>query len=1191
MKSIIKLYLLIFISANFQAAFAQNAGELFPMRENFKWGYIDKSGEWKIEPEYLRATNFINGVALVGVDPLSWKFIRPTGDFLFDSEISADWSLETSYGGKIPSGLETGNFFSEGLMAIRENYGKYKYINKKGETVFEIECSGANNFSGGLALVRKDGNYGYIDKSGNFVIEPQFRDAEDFSEGLAAVSILKDNEYLWGFIDKSGEFVIEPQFYDAQSFSEGLAMIGLKSAPQESGYYGPKGYINKNGEIVVEPYYYDAMPFSEGLAAVKKSGDWGYIDKTGKIIIPMDLNDAEKFSEGLAAVEIDDEEGRRNAYIDKNGNEVISGKALENSNFLFPFRNGLAMIAYGLPGSMGYFAQGSGEFRYIHDSYYGYIDKKGNLVAAQSEEEQKLIKGKIDSIRAEKERAERKEEEKKEQARQKMLDACPDTLIYGNSAHKNWLEFYVDGKFRKLYFEDVAVEKFPGRYEIIFPDFGYSEEDRKRALSKINAGLFTGMARDMLDHLSQLKIKIDPNDTFDKIEFLQKRIMQLDCFTQATDENLDRLLDGNFNFEKEKTDVKEITKNGKKFAMISFYGPNEEYFLKGNIETSQIIEKSNEPKKINPALREKIISENKYEEREVRINPAENVLRYRTPMSMSRDYEAVPLPEKGKDISVLQTSDSWAQIFKFHKLSDDEVFFDIYSVDLRMLQRDWNNAIFTYPSMKITENLSDIKLDSSNLDVQIYSGEVSKFDLKPLIYEPYDKDELPPVKAELKPLAMNNLPDNDMPEFRDFEEYRAIFNLGNDAGSIISMSKTEFKGKECYAVSVEIPEGKLAEVNLAIAKFKTVTSDEEFEIIRNMGKEILERMDQLRDDEKQAEFIEWLNGKMRKLGIEPPETNEMQMYQMSVSRAFEEKYFDDALDMIFLVGAKKIAEEDIETIEFIYDIAEKNKGFENTEEGIERDAIISIMEKLEIPVDNKKSNEELMNVVEDSLEDRYHERVMELALEMIRQKKKSGGDPQLIIDAETGRPLSNSYGFGYASYDRGVPTTVKIDYAGKSIKLTGENDRQGIDTMTLNVEADLLDMRQFNAVLPFMEIDEDFREKVVLFGLAGYTNYSFSTEEGEDMLAKADPLFAAAEIEYISKETSIAVAEPEELIKLKVSFEGDIRGLPLVNDAEYLKFDEDTGSAYAEYYVSPEFPHYIRKISLRDAEIYVETIK
>ena len=65
--------------------------------------------------------------------------------------------------------------------------GLVGYINAKGETVIAPTYWNGNDFSEGLAAVRKNGYYGFIDQKGDFVIKPEYELATGFLNGLAAV--------------------------------------------------------------------------------------------------------------------------------------------------------------------------------------------------------------------------------------------------------------------------------------------------------------------------------------------------------------------------------------------------------------------------------------------------------------------------------------------------------------------------------------------------------------------------------------------------------------------------------------------------------------------------------------------------------------------------------------------------------------------------------------------------------------------------------------------------------------------------------------------------------------------------------------------------------------------------------------------------------------------------------------------
>jgi hypothetical protein len=89
---------------------------LYPVSVDGKWGYIDKTGAWAIEP----------------------------------------------------AGFDDARSFSEGLAAVSVD-GKYGYIDKTGAWVIPLRFDGAGSFSNGLARARLGDRWGYIDKTGRLI--------------------------------------------------------------------------------------------------------------------------------------------------------------------------------------------------------------------------------------------------------------------------------------------------------------------------------------------------------------------------------------------------------------------------------------------------------------------------------------------------------------------------------------------------------------------------------------------------------------------------------------------------------------------------------------------------------------------------------------------------------------------------------------------------------------------------------------------------------------------------------------------------------------------------------------------------------------------------------------------------------------------------------------------------------------
>ena len=328
-----------------------------------KWGYVDKTGEFVIKPQFDLAHQFANnGLALV----------------------MPEWENERhSY------------------------YGKYGYINTKGEMVIEPVFEYAEDFGkNGLAWVYGPEGSGCINEKGEYVIKPEedWNDWNNWSNwsrgsfadnGLAYVYFF--DEGVGGFINEKGELVIAPQFNSyITSFSNGLAHIEKD---------GKHGFINESGKFVVPPKYDYAYDFtSYGLAAVKLDNKWGFINKIGDEILEPQYEFvwSNGFNNSGIAIVCNSWTAEMR-YIDKNGDTV-----LETEGTIFEFNNGLAYDGEGyidingnriVPGdfaiTISSWLQCNAETSFFDDGYaavkvngwWGVIDKKGNYMIEPKFEE------------------------------------------------------------------------------------------------------------------------------------------------------------------------------------------------------------------------------------------------------------------------------------------------------------------------------------------------------------------------------------------------------------------------------------------------------------------------------------------------------------------------------------------------------------------------------------------------------------------------------------------------------------------------------------------------------------------------------------------------------------------------------------------------------------------------------------
>lgn len=375
--SILLLICLTILFASFVGAQENQSRDLFKVKVNNKYGFIDKFGNIVIEPRFQGVYDFSDGLAKIYTNgEFNTAYIDETGEIVIEPkfDIGSNFSEGFAWVGFDPEKkpYKIGNltlYSSQGTHSFNYNIG---FIDKTGKFITEPIFTFAGDFSEGLAFVRtKDNKFGFIDKSGKFAIAPKFDWADSFSEGLALVFV--NGKY--GFIDKTGKFVIKPQFTKAESFSEGLAVVKIGGAVREPNLGSQivtttiadtnYAYIDKTGKIIFKINAGEANSFSEGFARFERFGKYGYgfIDKTGKIVFDTQIDAADDFSEGLAEVFIAGSE-HSFGFIDKSGNVVIK----TNYHLVDNFKNGLAEIQELSPNDD------------IVNTKYGYIDKTGKVI-------------------------------------------------------------------------------------------------------------------------------------------------------------------------------------------------------------------------------------------------------------------------------------------------------------------------------------------------------------------------------------------------------------------------------------------------------------------------------------------------------------------------------------------------------------------------------------------------------------------------------------------------------------------------------------------------------------------------------------------------------------------------------------------------------------------------------------------
>ena len=235
-------------------------------KKSGKWGFIDTSGKWIIEPKFDNAWNFSDGGLAAAEVNKKWGIIDKSGH----------WIVEPKYHYSL-------FYFGNGLTGLRINH-KWRLIDAQGQWLNGVaydEIGHKSEFKK-LTSVKADGKWGVINPAGEWVIKPEFDYVSYFlKNGLAHAS--KDGK--WGVIDSSSRWIVEPKFEQTTSFS----YDGSFKA-QSNGKWGVR---NNSGQWIVEPEF-DGVYFNDlycdKMITVSRNHKYGLVDTEGKLLLKPEFD-------------------------------------------------------------------------------------------------------------------------------------------------------------------------------------------------------------------------------------------------------------------------------------------------------------------------------------------------------------------------------------------------------------------------------------------------------------------------------------------------------------------------------------------------------------------------------------------------------------------------------------------------------------------------------------------------------------------------------------------------------------------------------------------------------------------------------------------------------------------------------------------------------------------------------------
>lgn len=313
--------------------------------DNGKYGYVDESGNWVVEPKFWKVDEFERGVARVQVDGM-WGFLNEDGSWLFEpvlheadsfsNEVArvrkgffygfinrkGEWVIE-------PKLLEAWPFEGDSVTGIFNSDNVMAFISNNGKMITDFNLEGLVSYNvpahfmyDNRIRAKKDEKYGFLNLNGTWVIPPNYKRVREFSEERAFVN-KKDNNEDYDLIDVDGNILmksIEPVY----KFKNGMAIVKkpLDRGERDVYYTYKAGVIDKDGNWIIPPQYDEINEFNNGLAVIQDNGKKGVINVKGEIIIPIEYKNIIQEKNYINIIDSKNKEG----LADKQGKVIFPPK-------------------------------------------------------------------------------------------------------------------------------------------------------------------------------------------------------------------------------------------------------------------------------------------------------------------------------------------------------------------------------------------------------------------------------------------------------------------------------------------------------------------------------------------------------------------------------------------------------------------------------------------------------------------------------------------------------------------------------------------------------------------------------------------------------------------------------------------------------------------------------------------------
>lgn len=374
--------------------------EYFILRQDGKYGVINKNGDIVINPEYINIIipNPQKAVFVCYDENNDTKVLNQNNEQIF-SEYA---QIEPIRLKNIASDL----MYEKNLLTYKRDE-KLGLINLEGEVIAEpiYETIEGLPYKEGELLVQLEGKYGVINNKGNDLVEPKYDQitvdnyttTEDgYKRAGYIVSNTTENGYRYGYVDVDGNVLLEPEYTEVSRIINVEDNDNIYLIVAQNGQYG----MVKNQEQIIGNEYQSISYNSESnTLTLEKTKRYGVATLDGKVVIPVEFSQIDSTGKYIYATDVDgnvevyQEDGNpaeveSNIYILETGNENYQIK-IDNTQ-------GSAYSILNKDGEQ-ITTQNYSYINYLYDNYF-IVSVTGGKVGVINDKEEPIIEIQYDSI-------------------------------------------------------------------------------------------------------------------------------------------------------------------------------------------------------------------------------------------------------------------------------------------------------------------------------------------------------------------------------------------------------------------------------------------------------------------------------------------------------------------------------------------------------------------------------------------------------------------------------------------------------------------------------------------------------------------------------------------------------------------------------------------------------------------------